>query len=77
MRVQVIQDSKGKATGVFIPINEWDKLKKQYEELANLEDEEPTKTQLMEEIKQALIELKLVGQGKVKARPIQALLDEL
>lgn len=77
MRVQVIQDSNGKATGVFIPINEWDKLKKQYEELANLEDEEPTKTQLMEEIKQALIELKLVGQGKVKARPIQALLDEL
>ncbi|MCF2442668.1 hypothetical protein L0657_01775 [Dyadobacter sp. CY345] len=77
MRVQVIQDSKGKATGVFIPINEWDKLKKQYEELANMEDEELSKMQLLEEIKQALIELKLVGQGKVKARPIQALLDEL
>lgn len=30
MKLQVIQDSKGKPTGVYIPINEWKELKKQY-----------------------------------------------
>jgi len=29
MGLQVIQDSKGKAAGIFIPINEWKRLKKQ------------------------------------------------
>ncbi len=43
MKLQVIQDSKGKATGVFIPINEWKELKKQYVELEALEHEEPSK----------------------------------
>ena len=77
MRLQVIQDGKGKATGVFIPINEWDQLKKKYKDLAILEYDEPSKVNLLEEIKEALIELKLVKQGKLQTRPIQALLDEL
>lgn len=77
MRLQVIQDGKGKATGVFIPIREWDKLKEKYKDLAVLEYEEPSKEQLLGEIKEALIELKLVEEGKLKARPVQALLDEL
>ena len=77
MRLQVIQDGKGKATGVFIPINEWDQLKKKYKDLAILEYDEPSKENLLEEIKEALIELKLVEQGKLKTRPIKALLDEL
>ena len=77
MSLQLIQDSKGKATGVFIPINEWKTLKKQYTDLAVLEYVEPTKEQLLEELKQAVIELKLIEQGKLKARPAQTLLDEL
>ena len=77
MRLQVIQDSNGKATGVFIPIGEWDKLKKQYKDLADLEDDEPSKKQLLGEIKEALLELKLVEERKLKARPAQSLLDEL
>ena len=77
MRVQVIQDSKGKATGVFIPINEWNKLKKQYKDLETLEYEEPTKDQLLQELKKAIKELKLIEEGKLKACPAKALLDEL
>jgi len=77
MRLQLIQDGKGKATGVFIPIKEWDELKKKYKDLAVLEYEEPSKKQLLGEIKEALVELKLVEQGKLKARAIESLLDEL
>ncbi|HOG57335.1 MAG TPA: hypothetical protein PK727_08400 [Bacteroidales bacterium] len=77
MRLQIIQDSKGNATGVYIPINEWKELKKQYKDLEALEYEEPTKEQILLELKEAVNELKLVEQGKLKARPAKELLDEL
>ena len=77
MRLQMIQDSKGKATGVFIPINEWKALKKQYKDLAILEYDESTKEELLQGLKQAVTELKLIEKGKLKARPVKALLDEL
>ena len=77
MRLQVIQDSRGKATGVFIPISDWQELKKQYKNLEVLEYEEPTKEQILQELKQAIIELTLIEQGKLKARPARELLNEL
>lgn len=77
MKIQVIQDSKGKPTGVYIPINEWKELKKQYRDLEALEYEEPTKEQILQELKEAVRELKLVEQRKLKARPAKELLSEL
>ncbi len=77
MKLQVIQDSNGEASGVYIPINDWEELKKQYKNLEELEYIEPTKEQILQELKEAVNELKLIEQGKLKARPIQALLDEL
>lgn len=77
MRLQIIQDSNGKATGVYIPISEWKELKKQYKDLEVLEYEEPTKEQILQELKEAVNELKLVEQGKLKARLAKELLDEL
>ena len=77
MGLQVIQDSKSKAAGIFIPINEWKRLKKQQKELEALEFEEPGKEQLLQELKEAVRELGLIEQGKLNARPAKALLDEL
>lgn len=77
MRLQFIKDSKGKDTGVYIPISEWKELKKQYKDLEALEYEEPTKEQILQELKEAVNELKMVEQGKLKARPAKELLDEL
>lgn len=77
MGLQIIQDSKGKATGVYIPIKVWEELKKEYRDLEALEYEEPTKEQILQEIKEAVKELKLVEQGKLKARPASELLNEL
>lgn len=77
MKLQFIQDSEGKATGVYIPISEWKKLKKKYKDLETLEQEEPSKEQLLAELKEAIDELTLVEEGKLKARPASSLLDEL
>ena len=77
MRLQVIQDDKGKTTGVYIPINEWKELKKQYKDLEVLEHEGHSKEQILKELKQAVTELKSVEQGKLKARPAKDLLNEL
>ncbi|MGM1431059.1 hypothetical protein ACS126_17520 [Sphingobacterium lactis] len=77
MRLQVILDSKGKATGVYIPIKEWKALKKQYRDLEDLEYDEPTKEQILQELKEAVQELKLIEQGKIKARAAKELLNEL
>lgn len=77
MRLQIIQDSKGKTTGIYIPISEWKELKKKYKDLEALEYEEPTNKQVLQELKEAVNELKLVEQGKLKARPAKELLDEL
>jgi hypothetical protein len=77
MRLQVIQDGKGKTTGVYIPINEWKELKKKYKSLEVLEYVEPTKGQLLQELKEAVVELNSIKQGKLKARPAKDLLDEL
>ncbi len=73
----MIQDDKGKATGVFIPIKEWKALKKQYKNLEKLEYEEPSKKQLINELKEAVLELNLIEQGKAKSRPATELLNEL
>lgn len=37
----------------------------------------PAKAQLIEEIKEAVDQLNLVKQGKIKARPVKELLNEL
>jgi heme oxygenase len=77
MNLQVVNNSKGKAVGIFIPISDWNKLKKRYKGLEEFDLEEPSKIQILEELNEAFNELKLIEQGKLKARPVEALLDEL
>jgi hypothetical protein len=76
MKLQVIEDSKGKATGIYIPISEWKKLKKRYKQLEALESNSP-KLRILQDLKLALQELKLIEQGKLKARSAEDLLNEL
>ncbi len=77
MKLQVIQDSKGKATGVFIPYSEWKVLKKKYKYLEDLENEEQSKEEVLQGIREAVEEMKLIKAGKLKGQPVQELLDEL
>lgn len=77
MNLQYISDNKGKTTGVFIPIQEWEDLKSKYKELEDEELRDQTKEEILQGIQQAVEEMTLVKQGKLKARPIEDLLNEL
>ncbi len=41
MNLQYISDSEGKTTGVFIPIEEWNLLKKKYNDFGEVEMDIP------------------------------------
>lgn len=73
----MIQDARGNDTGVYIPIDEWKLLKKQFKDLQVLEYKEPGKELLLAELKEAVNQLTLIEQGKLKSRPAKKLLDEL
>ncbi|MCH8488098.1 MAG: hypothetical protein LAT75_14640 [Candidatus Cyclonatronum sp.] len=77
MQVQVIKDSKGKAQGIYIPIDDWEKLKKQFTGLKEFDYGDPDREQLISELKQSVSELKLIDEGKLKARLAKELLDSL
>jgi hypothetical protein len=77
MDLQVIEDAKGKPAGVFIPISKWRQLKKIHKDLEQLEYKEPTKAELLQELKDAVEELTLIEKGKLKSRPAKEILDEL
>lgn len=77
MDLQVIEDAKGKPAGVFIPISKWRQLKKIHKDLEQLEYKEPTKAELLQELKDAVEELTLIEKGKLRSRPAKEILDEL
>ena len=82
MTIQYLHDNKGKPTGVYIPIRDWDKLKKNYH-LPDLKPEpqeeyvEPTKEEILEGLKHAIEEVKLHREGKIKLQSLDELLNEL
>ena len=39
MNLQYISDNKGQTAGVFIPIQDWNRLKKKYKELEKIEED--------------------------------------
>ena len=41
MKLQILQDGKGKNTGVFIPIEDWALIKEQYPDIENADSEPP------------------------------------
>ncbi len=77
MKLQYIENEKGKPAGVFIPIKEWNALKSKNKDVAALELNNSGKTQLIQELKDAIKELTAISSGKKKSRPVKALLDEL
>ncbi len=77
MNLQYISDNRGKTTGVFIPIQEWEGLKEKFKGLEEEELGEQSKEEILSGLKQAVEEMNLVKQGKLKARDAKDLLNEL
>jgi hypothetical protein len=77
MSLQIIQNEKGKPAGVFIPIKEWKQMKAKYKDLETWDESEQTEEEILNNIRQAVEEMKLIKAGKLKGRPARELLDEL
>ncbi len=77
MNLQYISDNRGKTSGVFITIQDWEGLKSKFKGLEYEELREQTKEEILRGLKQAVEEMNLVKQGKLKARPAKDLLNEL
>jgi hypothetical protein len=77
MNLQYISDNRGKTTGVYIPIQEWEGLKSKFKGLEEVELEEQSKNEILQGLQQAVEEMNLIKQGKLKARNAKDLLNEL
>ncbi|MCA1758431.1 MAG: hypothetical protein LC658_01560 [Bacteroidales bacterium] len=77
MNLQYISDNRGKTTGVFIPIQEWEGLKSKFKGLEEVELGEQSKAEILQGLQQAVEEMNLVKKGKLKARDAKDLLNEL
>lgn len=77
MSLQIIHGGNGKPTGVFIPISDWEIMKEEYQNLQAWEEAEPTKTEILAGIKEAIEEVKLIKAGKIKPKSLKELLNEL
>jgi guanylate kinase len=77
MNLQYILDSRGKTTGVFIPIQEWEGLKARLKGLEEEELGEQSTEEILQGLQQAVEEMNLVKQGKLIASDAKELLNEL
>lgn len=75
--LQFIQAANGKPAGVFIPIKDWKRMKTQYKNLEAWEEPDLTTEQILNNIREAVEEMKLIKAGKLEGRPLQDVLDEL
>ncbi|MGF7138244.1 hypothetical protein [Roseimarinus sediminis] len=73
MNLQYITDKKGHKNAVQLPIEDWEKIQKDLEELDRLRN----KKQFMAELAEAVEEMKLVMNGKLQARNAEDFLNEL
>ena len=73
MNLQYITDRKGHKNAVLLPIKDWEKIQKDLKELDRLRN----KKLFLSELAEAVAEVKLVKEGKIKARDARELIDEL
>lgn len=76
MELKYITDESGKPIEVIVPIAEWEKIKKK-KSPGKATGRKNTKSGLLGEIREAVTNLNLVKKGKLKAKPLKELLDEL
>jgi hypothetical protein len=77
IRIQIINDSEGRTTGVFIPIDEWQRVKACLDEAEIVEADDLASGVALFELQEAAIELARIQEGSLRGRPANDLLDEL
>ena len=73
MKLQYITDGRGNKSGVQLPIQEWQRMQKDLDEL----DRFRKKELFLSELSEAVDELKQIKEDKVKSRSAKEFIDEL
>jgi len=73
MNLQYITDRDGHKSGVQLPIQDWEQIQKDLEELERLRN----KKLFMTELAEAVEEMKQIKEGKKQARNAEDFLNEL
>ena len=73
MNLQYITDTRGHKNAVQLPMEDWNQIQKDLDELERLRN----KKLFLAELAEAVEEMKLVREGKIQARNAEDLLNEL
>lgn len=73
MSFQYTYDAKGKPIGVFVPINEWEKLTNELTKTKTRSN----KTSILKSIEKGMLQVKEIEKGKLKSISLKQLLDAL
>ncbi|MDI3520179.1 MAG: hypothetical protein PWQ17_1344 [Anaerophaga sp.] len=73
MNLRYITDKKGHKSAVQLPMEEWEQIQKDLDELERLRN----KKFFMTELAEAVEEMKLIKEGKKQARNAEDFLNEL
>jgi len=76
MSLHIVNDKNGMPSGIFIPINEWEEIKNKYS-INDINLTFNNKNDLTESLKQALLEVSLIENGKLAKKSAFNLLEEL
>ena len=76
MSLQYISDNKGKTSGVYIPIQEWNRLKRKYTILNVLEGKDED-MKILDDLRDAVNDINLINQGKLKAKSFNEFLNSI
>jgi len=72
MRTQIIQDHNGLPTGVFIPMEDWENIKKSYPDIEEISNDIPDwQKEIISE------RLESMSKNPKRIKPIQGLFDVL
>jgi hypothetical protein len=72
MKLQVLEDINGKQTGIFVPMDDWTLIKRNYLDIDDLDQELPVwEKELIDD------RLKSIKENPKRLRPINELLTEL
>lgn len=73
MNLQFVTDNSGHKNAVLVPFRTWEKIQKDLKELEHLRD----KKTFLSELQEAIEEVKLAKEGKIKLQSAKDFLNEL
>ena len=77
MNLQYISNSKGKKTGVYIPMEDWKRLVAHIPGFKIFDQEEPNKAEMLEELNEALKSARIPKKDSYQLVLARELFDEL